>query len=154
MIDALGHPLDFGTADGLPPQSGQGCRMVFFAYTFQDFARSYDAVKAGRTTYTREDGVEAEVVKDVLTIGPMIRLVGVVDHIPTYDDMPRTEPRKLWRCVFANAVNDFRCDIYERRPGMCRLYPQNAKDGKCEFTNCGSMHCPDHPRHVHSTNQG
>jgi Fe-S-cluster containining protein len=148
MIDALGHELDFGTSDGLPPRAAHCCRMVFFAHTFQDFARSYDAVEKGLETYTREDGTVAPVVRDVLTIGPMIRMVGVVDHTPTYDEMPRGEPRKLWRCIHANESNDYLCDIYERRPHMCRLYPANAPDGKCEFHRCQSTRCPDHPSKV------
>jgi Fe-S-cluster containining protein len=105
---------------------------------------------AGMTTFIRpETGETAPVVADVLTIGPMIRLVGVCSENPLGGEK-FPEPRKVWRCI--HNMDDFTCTIYDRRPLMCRSYPQlqaggdvSKTDNVCQYTYCGSTACPGHP---------
>ena len=144
--DVFGKPLEWATKDGCPPAGAHCCRAVALSYPFLDYDASYKAAVAGNTTFTRQDGAESGLIPDVLTVGPMIRLVGVVDRNPyDPDSVERTVPRKVWRCVHCNEDNGFRCDIYANRPQMCRSYPTSAPEGRCEFRTCGSVHCPNHP---------
>jgi Fe-S-cluster containining protein len=145
--DVFGKPLDWGTKDGKPPVGAMCCRGVCLSHPFLDYDASYKSAVAGRKTFCRTDGVESYNIPDVLTVGPMIRLVGVVNRDPFGVRPDLCPPRKVWRCIHANEANDFRCDIYEKRPQMCRMYPANVEGGKCEFKTCGSVHCPNHPSH-------
>ena len=145
MKDVFGKELNWGTKDGKPPVGGHCCRGVALAYPFLDYDASYKAAAAGKTTFIRQDGAESYLIPDILTVGPMIRLVGVVDRNPFDEDATRCQPRQIWRCIHCNEANGFRCDIYDKRPQMCRKYPANAAGGRCEFLTCGSTHCPNHP---------
>ena len=151
MKDVFGHELDWHTTDGAPPMGALCCRGFALTYTFLDYDAAYKAAIAGKSTYTRQDGTEAPIIADVLTVGPALRLVGVVDRNPFAAEgtVERCPPRKIWRCVYNNESNDYRCDIYEKRPSMCVKYPSNTPSGRCEFTTCASTHCP-----AHSSKQG
>jgi Fe-S-cluster containining protein len=137
QLDIFGKPLDYGTPDNDPPAAGHCCRAVALWWPFIDMHNAYEAVKRGEATFIRSDGVESPIIEDILTIGPMIRLVGVCAGSPLATEK-WTEPRKVWRCIYNGPAPDFKCMIYDRRPQMCRRYPPN---GKCEFTECKSQVC-------------
>jgi Fe-S-cluster containining protein len=145
MNDIFGKQLDWGTHDGMPPRGGHCCRGFALQHAFLDYDASYRSAVAGGATYIRQDGVEVPNIADVLTVGPAIRLVGVVDRNPFDADATRCQPRKVWRCVHCREDNGFLCNIYDQRPAMCRAYPGNAPSKRCEFTTCQSTHCPAHP---------
>jgi Fe-S-cluster containining protein len=145
MNDVFGKALNWGTADGRPPTGAHCCRGVALAYPFLDYAAAYEAAINGRTTFTRQDGALSELIPDILVVGPMIRMVGVVDRDPFGNNPTLCVPRKIWRCIHCIEADGFRCAIYDKRPQMCRTYPADTPGSKCEFRTCGSTHCPNHP---------
>lgn len=142
--DIHSKPLDFGTPGNVKPAGGHCCKCLMLFWTFYDLNASYNSAKAGGTTFKREDGTVVENILDVLTIAPMLRLVGVVNENPLSGGAG-CEPRKVWRCIHCNETNDFKCDIYDRRPMMCRAYPGQSlgnEDGRCQYPYCQSVDCP------------
>ena len=149
-VDIHDKPLDFGTPENVKATGGHCCRCLVLYWTFNDLAASHASVLAGKKTFVRPDnGQEVENIADVLTIGPMVRLVGVCSENPLGGEK-FPEPRKVWRCAHNKA--DFTCAIYDKRPTMCRAYPGmqaggdvSKKDNVCQYTYCQSTECPGHP---------
>lgn len=114
-------------------------------WTVEDLRASYEAASKGETHFVRP-GTSEKVpnILDVLTIGPMLRRVGVCDANPLGGDKA-DPPRKIWRCAHQQA--DYTCAIYDKRPWMCHQYPKNAEGGLCEYTHCQSVDCPGHRSH-------
>lgn len=140
VIDIHGKPLDFGTPDGKPPTGGHCCRGFTLFWTFNDLAAAYDAATAGKITFVRPaTGKEVDLPDDILTIGPLVRLVGVCSANPLTGEVFR-DPRKVWRC--AHQLIDYTCAIYDRRPEMCRRYPSSRHGSRCRFLHCQSVDCP------------
>jgi Fe-S-cluster containining protein len=149
LTDVDGRPLDFGTSGNVKPAGGHCCRCLTLWWTFEDLAASYEAAKAGHQTFVRPaTGQVAENVQDILTLGPMLRLVGVCSENPLTGD-PFDEPRKVWRCIHQR--DDFTCGIYETRPEMCRRYPWSSETKVCQYDHCGSTSCPGHRSNVKAT---
>jgi Fe-S-cluster containining protein len=137
--------LDFGTPSNEPPTSGQCCRALALGWSFLELDASYKAAVAGKETFTLASGKEVPLIPDILTIGPMIRLVGVCEGNPLGGGKYH-EPRKVWRCIHSQP--DFTCGIYDRRPAMCRTYPMNLPLGKCEYLGCQSTLCEFYPGEI------
>jgi Fe-S-cluster containining protein len=139
-----------GEHSNVKPLGGHCCMCLTLYWTFMDLATSYKSAIAGGTTFVRPaTGETVPNVADILTIGPMIRLVGVCDENPLTGDKC-DPPRKIWRCIHNRP--DFTCAIYDKRPLMCRKYPgQQAggdvskSDNVCQYTYCQSLDCPGHP---------
>jgi len=144
-VDIFGKPLDFGTKDNSKPTGGMCCQCLVLFWTNADLKASYEAASAGEHTFVRpESGERVQTIADILTIGPMLRRVGVCDENPlTGDKFP--EPRKVYRC--AHQREDYTCAIYDKRPAMCRAYPETTLDQSshsCQYRHCGSVDCPGH----------
>lgn len=133
--------LDYGTTDGSKPTGAHCCRAFTLFWTFDDLVESYRvATTTDAKTFVRPaTGQKMDLPLDITTLAPMVRLVGVCDRNPLAGDKYR-EPRKVWRC--AHQRDDYLCAIYDRRPQMCRTYPKNQKDGRCQYVHCQSVDCP------------
>ena len=144
-LDVRGRPPDYGTPNNNPPAGAHCCYGLALGWAFLEIDASYKSAKSGGTHFTRLDGTVAENIPDVLTLGPMLRLVGVFASNP-FGGGNFPEPRKIWRCAHAGPAPDYRCAIYDRRPALCREYPTNLRSGRCEYLNCQSPVCKFRPQ--------
>ena len=143
LLDVFGKPIDFGTPGNVLPRDAHCCHCLALGWAFEEIDASYRSAAAGGTHFTRLDGTVDTNVPDVLTIGPMLRRVGVVAANPLGGG-PFPEPRKVFRCVHID--DDGLCKIYERRPAMCREYPLNLKGRRCQYLSCQSTVCKFRPQ--------
>ena len=137
-LDVHDKPLDFGTPGNVVPTVAHCCHAMTLGWAFLELDASYRSAAAGGTQFMRLSGELVPNVPDVLIIGPMLRRVGVCASNPLGGGA-FPEPRKVFRCTHIG--NDGLCRIYERRPQMCRDYPRNLPEGKCEYLSCQSRNC-------------
>lgn len=130
--------MDFGTLNNDLPTGAHCCRAFTLGWSFQELNASYLAWAAGKKTFRNHDGVDTLLIPDIQILGPMLRLVGVCRGNPLGKGF-YPEPRKVWRCVHNR--RDYTCGIYDSRPRMCREYPKNLAEGRCEYSSCQTATC-------------
>jgi Fe-S-cluster containining protein len=110
--------------------TGGCCRAFVISGTYGEILRGYDAWLAGAKSSTRHGGGSMDIITDIHLLATMLRPLGLFTENPAtgrkYD-----KPTSLYSCVHLGESGD--CEIYDRRPGMCRNYPYG---GKCEVRGC------------------
>ena len=108
---------------------GHCCRAFPLSVSYGQMLRYYDAWCWGHKDVLLDGGGFGPHGQDVHIIALMIRPLGVFTENPiTRRKFPK--PQMLYRCVHFNQDTG-QCEIYDRRPAMCRNYPYDAEE--CEY---------------------
>ncbi len=110
--------------------TGDCCRAFTLSITYGELLRGYDSWRFGGRTCIRHGGGQRGIPTDVHLVAPMIRPLGEFTKNPVSGAV-FDQPTQLYTCVHLTTNSD--CGIYDRRPDICRIYPNGRK---CHFPGC------------------
>lgn len=110
--------------------TGGCCRAFALSGTYGELLRSYDAWRNHQTTFIRHGGGKRALLPDAHLVALMVRPLGEFMANPltgtAFDKLTM-----VYSCAHLEDNGD--CGIYDRRPQLCRDYPN---DRRCGFSGC------------------